>query len=58
MFNEKKKGEQSFYHPYIQAIQSNNTLIDWSKEELSYIEDPIILDEFAIVKDDLKDLWN
>ncbi|CAK77931.1 unnamed protein product (macronuclear) [Paramecium tetraurelia] len=58
LFNEKKKGEKSFYHPYVQAIQSNNTLIDWSKEELNYIEDPIILDEFAIVREDLKDLWN
>ncbi|CAD8159049.1 unnamed protein product [Paramecium pentaurelia] len=58
LFNEKKKGEQSFYHPYIQAIQSNNTLIDWTKEELRYIEDPIILDEFAIVREDLNDLWN
>ncbi|CAD8153535.1 unnamed protein product [Paramecium pentaurelia] len=58
LFNEKKKGEKSFYHPYVQAIQSNNTLIDWTKEELNYIEDPIILDEFAIVREDLKELWN
>ncbi|CAK77093.1 unnamed protein product (macronuclear) [Paramecium tetraurelia] len=58
LFNEKKKGEQSFFYPYIQAIQTNNTLIDWTKEELSQIEDPIVLDEFAIVSEDLKVLWN
>ncbi|CAD8145270.1 unnamed protein product [Paramecium octaurelia] len=58
LFNEKKKGEQSFFYPYIQAIQTNNTLIDWTKEELSYIEDPIVLDEFAIVNEDIKTLWN
>ncbi|CAD8145583.1 unnamed protein product [Paramecium pentaurelia] len=57
MFNEKKKGELSFYYPYIQAIQDNNTLLTWSNEDLKKIEDPIILEEFANIKYDVLGLW-
>ncbi|CAK69023.1 unnamed protein product (macronuclear) [Paramecium tetraurelia] len=57
MFNEKKKGELSFYYPYISAVQANNTLLTWSNEDLKKIEDPIILEEFANIKQDVLGLW-
>ncbi|CAD8159884.1 unnamed protein product [Paramecium pentaurelia] len=58
MFNEKKKGELSFYYPYIQAIQTNNTLLAWSNDDLKNIEDPIILEEFQLIKQDFLGLWS
>ncbi|CAK69794.1 unnamed protein product (macronuclear) [Paramecium tetraurelia] len=58
MFNEKKKGEQSFYYPYIQAIQTSNTLMAWSNEDLQKIEDPLILEEFQLIKQDFLGLWS
>ncbi|CAD8146494.1 unnamed protein product [Paramecium octaurelia] len=57
MFNEKKKGELSFYYPYIQAVQANNTLLTWSNEDLKKIENPIIMEEFANIKQDVLGLW-
>ncbi|CAD8075820.1 unnamed protein product [Paramecium sonneborni] len=57
IFNEKKKGEQSFYYPYINAIQSKNTLLGWSNDDLQKIEDTIILEEFGIIKQDVLGLW-
>ncbi|CAD8064909.1 unnamed protein product [Paramecium sonneborni] len=57
MYNEKKKGESSFYYSYIQAIQTNNTLLGWSNDDLNKIEDPIILEEFTTIKQDVLGLW-
>ncbi|KAM3135265.1 hypothetical protein pb186bvf_012563 [Paramecium bursaria] len=58
MYREKRRGKESFYYPYIEAIQAKNTLNEWTQQELEMIEDPHILQEFAVVKQDMLTLWN
>lgn len=58
LFIEKKKGIDSFYHPYIQAIQDKNTLLEWTDEQLNMIEDKLLLQEFYVVRDDMIESWN
>ena len=31
MYREKKRGKESFYYPYIEAIQAKNTLNEWTQ---------------------------
>lgn len=40
--NEKRKGQSSFYYPYLSIIHSPEILFDWTEEEKSELQDPFL----------------
>jgi len=45
---ERKKGEESFYKPYFDVVQSGNTLFEWTKHDLAMIDNRVIIEEVFI----------
>lgn len=42
---ERKKGEKSFYKSYFDVVQSGNTMFEWSKKDLTLIDNRALVEE-------------
>jgi len=51
---ERLKGDDSFWHPYLNIAPDEYTLLDWSDEELERIDDPFLLQQFHEYKDSVR----
>jgi len=40
-------GEDSFYKPYLDVVGNPCTMLDWTKEEIEFTEDPKLIEELA-----------
>jgi hypothetical protein len=57
ILNEKLKGAKSFFKPYLDAVQSHNTLFEWSNRALLTIENKQLLMEFQQVQEEMEKAW-
>lgn len=39
---EKMKGEKSFYFPYLQLLDSSETLMNWEDSQIEELNDPYL----------------
>ena len=45
VLREKMLGEDSFWKPYLDTIDRSYTMLDWTEEDLSHIEDLSLREE-------------